>query len=138
MKNDFYISTDKSKLNINLIVDYLKNKSYWAKSRSKEKIAKSIANSLCFGLFDKENQQVGFARVVTDFAVFAWLLDVFILEEYRGKGLGKLLIQTIISHDDLQGITRWGLATKDAHEVYKKFGFTSLSNPEVMMEKISK
>src|SRR5688500_10111026 len=118
MNYNFYISTDKTKLNLDLIVDFLHNKSYWARTRSRATIEKSIAHSFCFGLFDEKDQQVGFARVITDFGVFAWLLDVFILEEYRGKGLGKLLVQEILSHPDLQGLRRWGLGTNDAHGLY--------------------
>ena len=85
---------------------------------------------------DHENQQVGFARVVTDFAVFAWLLDVFILEKYQGKGLGKMLLKEIMSHKDLKEIHRWGLGTNDAHSLYEKFGFKPLSSPVNMMEKV--
>ena len=99
---------------------------------------KSISNSFCFGVFDKDDQQIGFARVITDFAVFAWLLDVFILEEYQGNGIGKMLMQEIMSHKDLQEIRRWGLETNDAHSLYTKFGFSSLSTPSNMMEKIIK
>ena len=89
MQTTFYISTDKSLLDIDTIHDFLSNRSYWAKGRSRETVEKSIAGSMCFGVFDAENKQAGFARVVTDYAMFAWLLDVFILEDYRGKGLGK-------------------------------------------------
>jgi hypothetical protein len=89
METTFYVSTDKSLLEIEMIHDFLSNRSYWAKGRSRETVEKSIAGSLCFGLFDPGNKQVGFARVVTDYAMFAWLLDVFILEDFRGKGLGK-------------------------------------------------
>lgn len=138
MEEQYYISTDKSKLQLDVIVDFLNNKSYWAQTRSKTTIEKSIANSICFGVFTKENKQVGFARVITDFAVFAWLLDVFILEEHQGKGLGKMLMQEIISNIDFAEIRRWGLGTDDAHGLYEKFGFTSLSNPAKMMEKINK
>jgi len=138
MNDQFYISTDKSKLDLELIADFLNNKSNWAKTRSKAIIEKSITNSFCFGVFDQENQQVGFARVITDFAVFAWLLDVFILEKYQARGLGKMLIQEIMSNTDLYGIRRWGLGTDDAHGLYKKFGFIPLSNPDEMMEKINK
>ena len=81
-----------------------------------------------------DNKQVGFARVITDYAVFAWLLDVFILENYRGKGLGKMLISAILEHDSLKGLKRWGLGTKDAHGLYEKYGFRALSKPERMME----
>jgi GNAT superfamily N-acetyltransferase len=136
MSDLYSISTDKSKLDLDLICDFLTNKSYWAKTRSRATIEKSIANSFCFGVFDHENQQVGFARVVTDFAVFAWLLDVFILEKYQGKGLGKMLLKEIMSHKDLKEIHRWGLGTNDAHSLYEKFGFKPLSSPVNMMEKV--
>ncbi|MES3017489.1 MAG: GNAT family N-acetyltransferase [Bacteroidota bacterium] len=135
MTSQFYVSTDKTKLDIDLIVGFLNNKSYWAKNRSKAAIEKSIMNSLCFGVFDNEHRQVGFARVITDFAVFAWILDVFIIQEYQSKGLGKFLMQQLMSHDDLNSISRWGLGTKDAHGLYEKFGFQSISNPKDMMEK---
>ncbi|WP_319592004.1 GNAT family N-acetyltransferase [uncultured Draconibacterium sp.] len=131
------ISTNKQKLDIQLIHNYLSNESYWAKGRSLETVQRSIENSLCFGVYT-ENSQVGFARVVTDYAVFAWLLDVFILPEYQGKGYGKKLMQAIITHPDLQGLRRWGLGTDDAHELYKQFGFTSLQKPENMMEILNK
>jgi len=136
MREQYYISTDKSKLQLEVIVDFLNNKSYWAKTRSKATIEKSIANSICFGVFTQENKQIGFARVITDCAVFAWLLDVFILEEHQGKGLGKMLMQEIMSNKDFAEIRRWGLGTDDAHGLYEKFGFTPLSNPAKMMEKI--
>lgn len=138
MEEQYYISTDKSKLQLDVIVDFLNNKSYWAQTRSKAIIEKSIANSICFGVFTQENKQVGFARVITDFAVFAWLLDVFIIEDHQGKGLGKMLMQEIMSNNDFSDIRRWGLGTDDAHGLYEKFGFTPLSNPAKMMEKINK
>jgi GNAT superfamily N-acetyltransferase len=132
---EFYISTDKSKLDLNVIEDYLTNHSYWAKGRSLSTIEKSIANSLCFGVYTDKYQQVGFARVVSDFAVFAWILDVFILESYRKKGLGKLLMQEIVNYPELQGLQRWGLGTNDAHGLYEKFGFKIMAHPDHMMEK---
>ncbi|WP_321368794.1 GNAT family N-acetyltransferase [uncultured Draconibacterium sp.] len=131
------ISTDKQKLDIQIIHNYLSKESYWAKGRSMETVQRSIDNSLCFGVYT-ENKQVGFARVVTDYAVFAWLLDVFILPEYQGKGYGKKLMQTIMTHEKLQGLRRWGLGTDDAHELYKQFGFTPLNKPENMMEILNK
>ncbi len=134
MDIDFYISTDKSKLDIDVIYEYLSKQSYWASGRSRVVIEKSIQNSLAFGLFTADHRQVGFARVITDFAVFAWLADVFILEEYQHKGLGKQLVQAIMTHEDLQGLKRWGLATRDAHQLYEKFGFKQLAKPENMME----
>ena len=137
MKNEFIISTDKSKLDIPLIHEFLDKKSYWANGRSLATVKKSIENSLCFGIYVND-KQVGFARVVTDLAVFAWLMDVFILEEYRKQGIGKLLVKTIVEYQELQGVHRWGLGTKDAHELYKKFGFNNLSKPENIMERIRK
>ena len=137
VKTNFSVSTDKTKLDKEVIINFLQNKAYWAKTRSKETIERSIEHSLCFGLYTFRNKQVGFARVITDFSVFAWLLDVFILEEFQNKGLGKFLIQEIMAHPDLQGLTRWGLATNDAHGLYEKFGFTTLSHPDTMMEKIN-
>ena len=138
MNKAFYISTDKTKLNIELIVEFLNNQSYWAKGRSRVTIEKSIDHSLCFAIFTGDNEQVGFARVITDYAVFAWVLDVFVLEEYRGNGLGKLLMQHITTHPDLQQVKRWGLATNDAHGLYQQFGFTALTRPELMMEKVNR
>lgn len=132
---EFYTSTDKSKLDVDMIAEYLSKRSYWAKRRSREKIEKSISNTICFGVYDENHRQVGFARVLSDFAVFAWIMDVFILEEYRGKGLGKLLMKAIMEHPDLQGLERWGLGTKDAHGLYAQFGFRPLKTPETKMEK---
>ena len=136
MQANYHVSTDRSKLDLNTIIDYLSNRSYWAKGRTRETIEKSIANSTCFGLYDLENKQVGFARVVTDFCVFAWLMDVFILEEFRDKGLGKMLMKEIIEFEDFQGIRRWGLGTRDAHKLYEKFGFQLIDKPENMMERV--
>ncbi|MEI6948480.1 GNAT family N-acetyltransferase [Paraflavisolibacter sp. H34] len=132
----FSISNDKTLLDIDLVWDYLSNRSYWARGRSRETVERSIANSLCFGLYDEQKRQVGFARVATDYAVFAWLMDVFILEDYRGQGLGKLLMQEIFSHPELQEVKRWGLGTLDAHGLYQQFGFRPLSQPERMMERV--
>ncbi len=137
MGNKFVISTDKSRLNISLIHEFLDKKSYWAKGRSLAIVKKSIENSLCFGVY-MNDKQIGFARVVTDYAVFAWLMDVFIVEEYRKQGLGKLLMKTIMEYQDLQDVHRWGLGTNDAHELYKKYGFKNLSKPENMMERVIK
>ncbi len=136
MENEFYISTDKEKLDVKLIFDFLNNDSYWAKGRSIETIRKSIDKSLCFGVY-KDSQQIGFARVVTDYSVFAWILDVFILKDYRTQGLGVKLMKSIMSHGELQKLQRWGLATDDAHGLYKKFGFEIIKRPEIFMECIS-
>ena len=127
------ISTDKKKLDIDLIHEYLSNESYWAKGRDIEIIKRSIDNSLCFGVYNND-RQIGFARVVSDFAVFAWIMDVFILKEHRGNGYSKLLMKSIMAHDKLQNLQRWGLGTDDAHGLYKQFGFQPLSKPQNMME----
>ena len=127
------ISTDKTRLNINRIHSFLSKESYWAIGRDIETVKCSIENSLCFGLYI-DNNQIGFARVVTDYAVFAWILDVFILKDFRGNGYGKKLMNAIMTHEKLQNLQRWGLGTDDAHGLYKQFGFTPLSKPQNMME----
>ncbi|HKJ42204.1 MAG TPA: GNAT family N-acetyltransferase [Sunxiuqinia sp.] len=133
-----FISTNKSLLDIPMIHSYLSERSYWAKGRSLEIVQKSIENSLCFGLYDETGRQLGFARVVTDYAVFGWLMDVFMLEEHRGNGHGKKLMDAIVNHPDLKNLRRMGLGTDDAHELYKQYGFTNLSKPENMMELLRK
>lgn len=129
------ISTDKKLLDINIIYQFLSG-SYWAKGRQLEVVKKSVENSLCFGVYI-ERKQIGFARVVTDYATFAWIADVFILEEYRGNGYSKKLLQTILEFQGLRNMKRWILATKDAHDLYRKFGFQQLQSPERFMEIIS-
>jgi GNAT superfamily N-acetyltransferase len=131
---EFTISTKPELLQIDVIYKYLTEESYWARERSFQQTETAIKNSLPFGVYKGENL-IGFARVVTDYATFAYLGDVFILEEYRGKGLSKWLMETIIKHPDLQGFRRWILATKDAHALYEKFGFTALKHPTRWMEK---
>lgn len=131
------ISTHKSRLNLEYIVNYLSKQSYWAKGRSKERILKSIDGSLCFGVYLNE-KQIGFARIVTDYAVFAWVMDVFIDPHEQGNGHGKKLIQAITDHPDLQTISRWGLNTLDAQDLYKQYGFETIENPEIYMEKLIK
>jgi GNAT superfamily N-acetyltransferase len=130
-KDRFYISTEKEKMDIDLIHSFL-TRSYWAEGISKEIVSRSIEGALCFGVFENE-KQIGFARMITDKATFAYLADVFILEEYRGLGLSKWLMEVIMSYPDLQGLRRLMLATRDAHELYKKFGFTSLNNVDRWM-----
>jgi N-acetylglutamate synthase-like GNAT family acetyltransferase len=135
-ENNILISTDKSKLEIELIHDYLSKYSYWAANIPLETVQKSIENSIAFGVYLQEKnilKQVGFCRVLSDLATFAYLADVFILEEYRGKGLSKLLVKTILEHPDLQGLRRWVLATRDAHGLYAQYGFTPLDKPENFM-----
>ena len=132
--SEFIISTDRNRLQIEAIYKFLSEESYWAKERTKEQTVTAIKNSLPFGVYKGENQ-IGFARVVTDYATFAYLGDVYILEEFRGLGLSKWLMDVIVAHPDLQNFRRWILATKDAHELYEKFGFTALKFPERWMEK---
>ena len=135
-QNEFVISTDKSKLNVDIVHNYLCNESYWAKNIPVEIVKKSIDGSCCFGLYINENsifKQIGFARVVSDCATFAYLADVFIVDTYRGKGLSKWLMETIMNCPELQGLRRWLLATKDAHGLYTKFGFSALDKPERIM-----
>lgn len=134
-KTRFSISTDKSKLDISMIHNFLKN-SYWAKDISKSTIEKSINNSLCFGIYEL-NQQVGFARVISDYATCALLRDVFILEYYRGQGLGKWLIKYIVEYPELQDVPKWLLGTKDAHELYRRYGFENLTAPETIMVRLN-
>jgi len=131
----YYLSTDKSKLDIDMIESFLAKRSYWAKGRTREKIVKSIEHSLCFAIFTTGGKQVAFARVLSDRSVFAWIMDVFVLEEYRGEGLGKMLMAGIMEHPDLQDLERWGLGTRDAHGLYEQFGFHRLKTPETKMEK---
>lgn len=129
VKDNYLISTDKNKLDIDIVYNYLSNESYWAAGITKATVKKSVDNSLCFGLYDT-NKQVGFARLVTDKATFAYLADVFVLAEHRGKGLSKWLMQTIHAHPELQSLRRWMLGTKDAHGLYEQFGWTRFT-PEV-------
>jgi GNAT superfamily N-acetyltransferase len=122
------ISTDKARLNVPVIHRFLSEESYWARHIPLEVVARSIANSLCFGVYD-EGQQVGFARVVTDYATFGYLADVFILPSHRGQGLSKQLMASIMQHEALQGIRRMMLVTQDAHGLYRQFGFQPVDPP---------
>jgi len=133
-KGEFTISTARERLQIEVIQRFLTEESYWAKERTKEQTLTAIKNSLPFGVYKGENL-IGFARVVSDYATFAYLGDVFILEDFRGKGLSKWLMETIIEHPELQNLRRWILATKDAHTLYEQFGFHGLKFPERWMEK---
>ena len=133
-KEQFEIDTKRSRLDIDLIHAFLNEKSYWANGRSKTTIERSIRNSVSFGIYEG-SKQIGFARVITDFATFAWIADVFVIEEYRGKGLSKWLMEVILNHPKLQGFRRWVLATKDAHDLYRRYGFMELKRPERWMER---
>lgn len=132
-RGGFCVSTDRSRLDAGLVHHYLSAVSYWAQDRSLATVVKSIEHSLCFGLYDGGGQ-VGFARVVTDRATFAWLCDVFVLESHRGKGLGKWLVECVVAHPDLSGLKLFLLATRDAHSLYRKYGgFEDLPHPEKWM-----
>ena len=127
------ISTDKNLLDVNYIYGYL-SKSYWAMDRTKEKLETSITNSLCFGMYF-DGKQIGFARVVTDYVVFAYLMDLYVDDKFQGKGYGSVLMDHILGFPELKHIESWKLATLDAHDFYFKKGFRSLVNPKLIMEK---
>ncbi len=131
-RDRFTISTDPDRLDIDAIVGML-SRAYWAIGRPRERTERALRNSLVFGIYDGE-RQIGVARVVTDYSIFAYLCDVFIHEEYRAAGLGKWLIQTIMGHPELAGMRRWVLVTNDAHGLYSQYGFTSLDNPGEWMQ----
>ena len=139
---EYLVSADPIKLDLDLIHKFLSEHSYWARGIPREVVARSMANSLCFGVYAVVNttpnpdwRQVGFARVTTDRATFAYLADVFILPEHRGEGLSKRLMEAVLAHPDLQGLRRWILATADAHELYRKFGFAALAQPDSFMQR---
>jgi len=129
----YSISTDKSLIDFDAVYNYLENESYWAKGVTVERLKIAIDNSICFGIY-KDGKQVGFTRVITDKATFAYICDVFVLEGHRGLGLSKWLMQTIREHTEFKGLRRWSLATSDAHGLYEQFGFVPLSKPENWME----
>ena len=121
-------------MDLDLVHGFL-TESYWSPGIPKEVVQKAIENSICFGAFDGQENQIGFARAVTDKATFAYLADVFVLEAHRGKGVSKLLLDAYTKHPDLQGIRRHMLATSDAHKLYEKYGFTPIDQPEIFMQK---
>jgi GNAT superfamily N-acetyltransferase len=131
-RNGVVVSTDRARLDLDVIHGFLTG-CYWAKGISRERVARSIENALCFGVY-QEGKQIGFARVISDYATYAYLGDVFILEGYRGRGLSKWLMECIVQHPQLQGLRRWSLVTGDAHGLYTQFGFTPLEAPERWME----
>ena len=133
-RNGYTISTDPARLDVDAIFGYL-SRSYWANQRNKETVEKSLQHSLNFGMYLGE-QQVGLARVITDLATFAYLCDVYVLEEHRGEGLGKWLIDTVTSHPDLANIRMFLLATRDAHGLYQQYGFEELPQPERWMRRL--
>ncbi len=131
-RGDFTISTERNRLNRGVIHAFLAS-SYWARGIPRETLDRAIDNALCFGVYDGD-RQVGFARVVTDCATFAYLADVFVIESHRGRGLSKWLLEAILGHPQLQGLRRWSLATRDAHGLYEQFGFRRPANPDRLME----
>ena len=131
-RGDFLISTDRSRLDLDIVHGFL-TECYWAKGIPKEVVAPSIQHSLCFGMYHAE-KQAGFARVISDYATYAYLGDVFVLEPYRGHSLGKWMMQCIMAHPCLQELRRWNLLTRDAHGLYAQFGFTPVKTPEQYME----
>ena len=131
-RDRFTISTDPTRLDLDTVVDML-TRAYWAVGRPRERTERALQNSLVFGVYEGD-KQVGMARVVTDYSIFAYLCDVFIHEDYRGHGLGKWLIQTILEHPDLVEMRRWVLVTDDAHGLYKQYGFTSIDDPDHWMQ----
>lgn len=133
-RDEFTISTERSKLEFDVIYKFMSEESYWARTRTPEQMQRAIENSLCFGVYVGD-RQISFARVISDFATFAYIGDVFVLPEYRGHGLSKWLMETIVEYPDLQGLRRWLLATKDAHGLYSPFGFEALRLPERWMER---
>ena len=128
------VSTDKNKLNVPFIQNFLKDV-YWAAGRTMEEVQKTIDSSFCFGIY-LDDKQIGFCRVITDYVVFAYVMDVFITEEHRGKGYSSILIKNMMNESELKEVKIWRLATSDAHFLYKKFGFNALATPEKMMEKV--
>ena len=133
-RGKFTISTERSRLQFDIIQAFLSKEAYWAKKRTPEQTRLAIGNSLCFGIYAAD-RQIGFSRVITDFATFAYIGDLFVLDEFRGRGLGKWLMETIVSHPALQGLRRWLLATRDAHGLYEQFDFHALRYPERWMER---
>ena len=134
MSDDYELSHDPERLDIDLIHRFLAQDSYWARGIPRAVVERSLRHSLCFGLYHGR-RQVAFARVIPDFATFGYIGDVFVVPEHRGRGLGKRLMRDILAHPDLAGFRRWLLATNDAHGLYTQFGFTPLARPEQMMEK---
>lgn len=130
---DFNVSTDPNKVDLEVVFKFVSD-SYWAKGIPRKTLVKAVQNSLVFGVYENNRNMVGFARVVTDKATFAYLGDVFVLPAFQGKGLAKLLMQSIVSHPDIQGLRRFMLATRDAHSLYAQFGFQTVENSEMLMQ----
>lgn len=133
-KQSYHISTQREALNLEVIYRFL-TQSYWSPGIPKSVVKKAIDHSLCFGAFDMKGNQVGFARAITDKATFAYLADVFVLPEHRGRGISNMIMEAYTAHPDLKDLRRHILATKDAHKLYEKFGFTAIDHPEILMQK---
>lgn len=133
LNEGYLISTDQLLIDFDAVYNFLENESYWSAGVTEERLRRAIYNSFCFGIYHN-NKQAGLARVVTDKATFAYLCDVFILSEHRGKGLSKWLVKTIREHPELQGIRRWMLATADAHGLYAQYGFSPIAKTDRWME----
>jgi GNAT superfamily N-acetyltransferase len=129
---ELLVTTDQTKLDVSAIHDYL-TRCYWAEGISREIVERSLRHSLCFGLFEA-NQQIGLARVISDYATFAYLADVYVLEKYRGRGLAKWLMRCVQAHPQLQNLRKFVLVTRDAHELYRPFGFEAPKKPQNYME----
>lgn len=129
----FTLSTDPGRLDMDAIHAFLST-SYWAEGIPREILERALRNSLCFGLYDREERQIGLARVITDKATYAYLCDVYVLPEHRGQGLGAWMMEGVMAHPELQGLRRFSLVTRDAHELYRPFGFTEIANPGSYME----
>lgn len=132
ISNDYHISTDKNLLDKNFINGFIQN-SYWGKERTIEQTMKTIDNSLCFGVYSKDMQQIGFGRIVTDYVFFGYIMDVIIAEHQQGYGLGKILIEFMLSHEIVKGLQTVALKTKDAHALYEKYGFSKVGNSPLYM-----
>jgi GNAT superfamily N-acetyltransferase len=128
------ISTDPDRIDADLVHDFLSRESYWAAGIPRGTLERSIHNSLVFGAYTADGRQIGFARAVTDYATFAHVMDLFVLPEWRRQGLGRRLVEAILTHPKLQGLRRWSLATRDRHGFYARYGFTALAQPELFME----
>jgi GNAT superfamily N-acetyltransferase len=131
----YAISTDRSRLDVERVHRFLSTEAYWSPGVERDVVERSIERSLPFGVYTSDGEQVGFARVVTDYATFAWLADVYIESEHRGNGLGKRLVAEVLEHPDLQGLRRWFLATADAHDLYRRFGFGELRDVKRFMSR---
>jgi GNAT superfamily N-acetyltransferase len=135
-RGDFLISSDPDKIDIGMVHHYLAYESYWASDVTRQTVVRFLRYSLCYGIYDQaaaNDTQFGFARVISDFTTFVYLADVFVLASYRGQGLGKWLISCILAHDELKGVRKWTLNTRDAHDLYREFGFHVSPNPQTHM-----